>query len=62
MLVFILLLKVMWILAAEDGQHWTYEGESRTQGLPTPLPPRDLFTWWEDLRHVGGEASFSFSL
>ncbi|XP_073744603.1 carbonic anhydrase 14 isoform X2 [Callorhinus ursinus] len=48
MLFFTLLLEVIWILAAEGGQHWTYEGESRTQGLPLPLPHWDLFTCRED--------------
>lgn len=38
MLVFILLLKVMWILAAEDGQHWTYEGPHGQDHWPASYP------------------------
>ncbi|EDL85665.1 rCG52058, isoform CRA_a [Rattus norvegicus] len=30
MLFFVLLLKVTWILAADGGHHWTYEGEIGT--------------------------------
>ncbi|XP_047581983.1 carbonic anhydrase 14 isoform X2 [Lutra lutra] len=53
MLFFTLLLEVIWILAAEGGQHWTYEGESRIQGLPLPLSHWDLFTCREDFFRVG---------
>uniref|UniRef100_A0A8C3WKP1 carbonic anhydrase n=1 Tax=Catagonus wagneri TaxID=51154 RepID=A0A8C3WKP1_9CETA len=38
MLFFILLLKVIWILAAEEGQHWTYEGPHGQEHWPASYP------------------------
>ncbi|EDL38855.1 carbonic anhydrase 14 isoform 4 precursor [Mus musculus] len=49
MLFFALLLKVTWILAADGGHHWTYEGEIGTAHGLALLSPQDLRTWHEDL-------------